>query len=877
MPRFQWTLSAPETDRNRAQSAFQLRILDASGTQIFDTRRQTSPFMHFRPAAPIGLKSQSTYTWHLTIWDERGVIVPEVQAGAFCTGLISKSDNRARWISAERVDIRDVKNTDGQDPALSKPKILPIFRKAFQAPETPAIAHLMIAGLGQYQLFVNGIALTADGLNGAWTDCKKNVLYDSYDISSALRVGENWLGIALGNGFFNAEDVESRYHKLTRSEGPPQLWAQLKVIYSNGAEAIIGSDATWQWHASATTFSSIYGGEDYDSRRNVEGWSEGKGAAEDWRSAFEISGPKGVLRSHGMRSMRGLKRLNPVAITEPKPQVLVYDFGLNHSGRPILTADGIQPGTKITLRPGELLLDDGTIDQGSMTGGRPGLDGIEFNYICAGKSEETWQPGFTYTGYRYLQVEGAKPTGLSSQFLSDDFADVGEITCADKTVERIHALIKQAVLCNLASVLTDCPTREKLGWLEQTYLNSDTVLMNSDAIALYEKMAADIVGAQLGNGLVPSIAPEYAAFVDSTGKSTDFRDSPEWGAAVVLSPWAAYRLYGDIEILRTAYPAMQAYADYLQVRTGPDGLLDYGLGDWYDFGPARPGRSQLTSRAFTATATFYDLMQTLSRVANILEMTHAKVYVDAALGIKSSLLKAFFDPATGRFDTGSQCAQSMALTLNLPPQAERKAVLDVLVADIKANGMHVSAGDIGFHYVVRALNDEARGDILLAMLQKRGKPSYADQLSHGATALTEAWDADRSESQNHFMLGHIEAWLYRGLGGISVDFGPDAEAAIVIAPQMTCGAGAAGARYSSILGAISCNWRLEGQIFSLNAKIPAGAKALIRLPVVKHLTETGIGLSHSEGIIRTEFSRRGINLWVGSGSYQFHGQIIEQT
>src|SRR5262249_4524444 len=227
-----------------------------------------------------------------------------------------------------------------------------------------------------------------------------------------------------------------------------------------------------------------------------------------------------------------------------------------------------------------------------------------------------------------------------------------------------------------------------------------------------------------------------------------FRDSPEWGAAVILSAWTAYQFYGDLDLLRTQYDSMLHYLTYLDSRT-QNHLLTYGLGDWYDIGPGPPGVSQLTTPGLTATAIYYQSLITMSRIATLLGRTaDSDKYSNEARIIKAAFNSRFFNPETNQYDQGSQTANAMPLVIGLVPRESHDAVLANLVANIRSHGNHVTTGDCGFHYVVRALTDGGRSDVLYDMLTRTDKPSYGDQLAHGATTLTEAWDANPDSSQN---------------------------------------------------------------------------------------------------------------------------------
>jgi hypothetical protein len=388
-------------------------------------------------------------------------------------------------------------------------------------------------------------------------------------------------------------------------------------------------------------------------------------------------------------------------------------------------------------------------------------------------------------------------------------------------------------------VLTDCPQREKLGWLEQTYLNADTVFYNEDAVTLYEKMVRDIQDSQLPNGMVPEIAPEYLAFLNADGSDSIFRDSPEWGAATVLSPWAAYRFTGDRRILAAGYPSMTRYAHYLGTRL-VDGLLDFGLGDWYDIGPQPPGVAQLTTRKLTGTAVYCELLHAIARIAAILGFdADSRVYTQEAAEATRLFNTQLLNTVTNHYDLGSMTANAMPLAIGLVPQNRRAAVLQNLVADIRAHGNHVTSGDVGFHYVVLALMESRRGDVLYDMLTRTDSPSYGYQLSRGATALTEAWDANPDKSQNHFMLGHAETWLYGGLAGIRVDFARPADSRIRIAPQVVTAVESASARYRSVWGDIVSTWYRNRGRLHFEFEIPAGALARIEIP--GHHVQVGSG------------------------------------
>ncbi len=712
------------------------------------------------------------------------------------------------------------------DPAQTA---LPLFRRSFHAKGPVAKATLMISGLGQFEAHVNGTNVTEALLTPGWSDYRKRVYYDTYDVSRMVRQGDNVLGVMLGNGMYNVVKTPGRYTKFEGSMGPLKLIALLRLQYADGSAEDVVSDGAWKTSAGPITFTSIYGGEDYDARLEQAGWDRPGFADAAWAAVRIVDGPVGVLQAETIEPVKAFERFVPLKVTHPKDGATVYDLGQNFAGWPELEVRGTA-GTAIKMIAGELLAPDGLVTQRSANAFPDAQN--SFTYVLRGEAPrgalaESWHPRFSYYGFRYVQVEqsGGATTELrvTGRFLHDAVHVDGSFTSSDERMMGIHRLIDRAMYSNMVSVLTDCPTREKLGWLEQTHLAAASLMDNYGLEKLYAKIADDMEDAQQRSGLVPDIAPEYPVF------SRGFRDSPEWGSAVVLSTWAAYQFYGDATPLREHYGSMQRYAAYLQGKT-QDGLLLYGLGDWYDIGPGAPGVSKLTSKGVTATATFYELLVDLQKIAKLLgKDDDAARYATQAAGVKQTFNARYFHPDTNQYDTGSQTANAMPLSVGLVPEDARAAVLANLVADIRAHDDHVTAGDVGFHYVVRALTDGRRSDVFYDMLSRTDKPSYGDQLAHGATALTEAWDADPASSQNHFMLGHAEEWFYRGLAGIDFDLSRPQGQQIVIQPSVVGTMQNAGARLDSKLGRIVSAWSREADQVSLEMAVPVDG--LLVLPV----------------------------------------------
>ena len=480
-------------------------------------------------------------------------------------------------------------------------------------------------------------------------------------------------------------------------------------------------------------------------------------------------------------------------------------------------------GSAIRITPAELLNPDGTIDRRSVGGGdawwQVTLDGAKATYI----------PKFFTHGCRYLKVEalpdarGNRPTlnALEGIVVHSSAEPVGEFACSSDLFNRIHTLIRWAQRSNLVSVLTDCPHRERLGWLEQYHLNGPSLRYEHDLSTLFAKCVQDMADSQLENGLVPDIAPEYTVF------DGGFRDSPEWGSAVVLVPWQQYLFHRERSLLAEHYSTMSRYVAYLR-STAKDEIVSHGLGDWYDIGPGEPGYAKNTPMALTATAFYYQDVAILAQVAKLLgNHQDAEKFTKQASAIRIAFNRTFFDAKKGFYAAGSQTACAIPLVMGLVEPAHRATVLNQLVHDIQSRGNSITAGDVGYRYVLRALADAGRSDVVYAMTSGSEKPGYGYQLKMGATSLTEAWDANRTSSQNHFMLGQIMEWFYHDLAGIQPI---DGFKRFAIRPAIVAGLDWAHATYRSEYGVIDSSWKRSAHQIVVKVSVPPNTTALIELP-----------------------------------------------
>jgi hypothetical protein len=858
-PRLSWELDS--SDRAQSQTAFQ--ILVASGRDVLENNRGDlwdsgkikSDSSQDIAYAGAPLNSAQQVFWKVRVWDEKKKISGWSPVATWTMGLLHSNDWKSSWLCA---------------PASSP---LPIFRREFSVKPGLQRALIFICGLGQYELSVNGAKVGDDFLSPGWSKYDKTCLYDTRDLTGVLTNGVNAIGVMLGNGMYDVEGGNSRYAKFTGSFGPPKFIAQIHLFYADGTSEIVSSDSQWFAAPGPITFSSIYGGEDFDARLAQNGWNQsGFKMDAKWFRATETNGPGGGLKglSCAAPPLREFEVHAPVNSWTLPNGDRVFDLGQNAAHVPIISVSGAA-GSKIWLMPSELTNADGSIDQHSMGGNGTS---IRCEFVKATDGIETWSPRFFYAGCRYFQVhyfaantnsELPRVESLAGIVVNSDSPNAGEFACSNDLFNRIHTLIRWAQRANIVSVLTDCPHRERLGWLEQYHLNGPSLRYEFDLAQLYTKGMNDMADSQLPDGLVPSIAPEYPVF------GGPFRDSPEWGSAFILVPWQQFQFTGDTELLRRYYEPMKKYVAYLGGKA-KENIVSYGLGDWYDIGPNPPGYSQLTPVALTATAFYFYDTWILAQAAGVLgKNDEAKLFSDRAEQIRAAFNAKFFNATNHFYVTDSQTANAIPLVMGICEPTNRAAVLGAIVADVRRHGNALTAGDVGYRYLLRALAEGGRSDVIFDMNNQSGKPGYGYQLKKGATSLTEAWDANPSSSQDHFMLGQIMEWFYANLAGIQFDPAAPGFKKVIIHPQPVGDVTWVKAAYHSLHGRIACDWKKADGKFILDLEIPANTTATVYLPAQNkdNVLESGVRAAKAPGVHFLRQKNDVAVFAVGSGTYHF--------
>ena len=879
-PHLSWELQSHV--RNSTQAAYRVlvaddpAVLNKNAANLWDSKKISSPASIQIPYAGKPLKSAHNYYWKVMIWDNHNHASGWSKINRWQTGLLTTGDWKgAKWIAYDKLSDSDhiVPFIHGKGPKKlgTLNDVLPLFRKTFQVNKSVKTAIIFISGLGQFDLSLNGKKVGDHFLDPGWTQYDKEALYVPFDITDQLKQGTNTIGVMLGNGFYFIPR-DKRYRKLTGAYGHPKMICRVLVKYTDGTESDVVSDESWKTAPGPITFTSIYAGEDYNATLEQQGWNTPAFNDQKWSNAIVVNGPP-RLNAQFAEPLKIFENFTPVKVNQLSARKWVFDLGQNASGIPYIKVKG-QKGDTIKIIPAELINTDGSANQKGSGG--PNY----FTYILKGEGEEEWHPQFSYYGFRYLQIEGGVPKGeanldklpvlleVKGLHTRNAAAKDGEFTCSNDLFNKTFKLIDWAVQSNMASVFTDCPHREKLGWLEEVHLVGGSLRYNYDISGLVRKCINDMEQAQTADGLIPEIAPEFVKFEDP------FRDSPEWGSNAIILPWYNYQWYGDKQVLAQSYDMMKRYLDYLASKAH-DHILQQGLGDWYDLGPKVPGFSQNTPKGITATAIYYYDLTIASQVARLIgKPQDAANYTKLAEHVRAAFNKAFFNPETKQYGTGSQTANAMAVYMKLVETQFKDAVVNNIVKDIKGRRNSLTAGDIGYSYLLRVLDDEGHSDVIFDMNSRADVPGYGYQLAKGATALTESWQGLPTVSNDHLMLGHLMEWFYSGLAGIRPAKDAIAFNHIEICPEVVGDVKFAKAHYHSPYGEIATNWKKDNNTFELSVEIPANTTAVISLPAAPNakIKEGGKSISACKDIQFLKYEKGRALVKAGSGSYHFSVQ-----
>jgi alpha-L-rhamnosidase len=743
----------------------------------------------------------------------------------------------------------------GDDPGpISNPAAL--LRREFALSQGVKQARLYVTALGSYRVFIDGRRVGESVLTPGYTDYRKRVLYQTYDVTSLVRKGKNAIGAMLGDGWYASGLTWAgrRYFPL-----PTRLMAQLEITFADGSRQTVATDSTWKAAESPILRSEIYAGEVYDARLEQPKWSTAGFDDSKWAPAVVADAPDIAVTGQADVPARVAMTLRPKGVTEPTPGVYVFDMGQNMVGWAKLKVRG-PTGDLVRLRFAEILKPDGNIYRQNLRN----ADAEDIFYLHGGPTGETHSPHFTFHGFRYVEVTGypgrPKLDDITGEVVTSVTGEpTGRLVTSSRLLNEMWQIGIWGQRGNFLSVPTDCPQRdERLGWMGDAGVFWRTGTYNFDIDAFSHNWMQDVADAQTAAGAFTNVSPDMLSGIGSIG-------APGWGDAGVIVPYTTWLQYGDTEILREYWGAMGRWMGFIE-HQNPDFLRTKGLGP--DFGDWL-APDQNTPKDLIATAYWSMIAGMMSQMAHAIgREDDAKRYADLVSSIRDAFQKAYIKPG-GDVAGGTQTAYLLTLYMNLAPKSLEAAILDRLVDNIAAHQWHLSTGFLGTPFLLFTLARHGRTDVAYRLLLNTTYPSWGYMISKGATTWWERWNGDTGDpamnSYNHYAFGSVVAWIYRSVAGI--DTTPDGPGfhEIVIHPRIDSRLAWARGEYDSAYGKIVTDWRgAPSGPFTLKVTIPANTTAKVYLPKIAHaqVTEDGKSISPRHGA-------DGYVVEIGSGSYTF--------
>ena len=798
-------------------------------------------------------------------------------------GLLDPADWGAKWIG------------DGAPPASAPTEPLPppMLRTSFAVPDAGVgikQATVYVTARGLYELHINGQRVGNHVLAPEWTDYRRRIQYQTYDVTDLLRAGQNAVGAMLGDGWYAGRIGLTGIVPGGPSRGiygpRPQLLLRLDVELADGRTQTVVSDESWRVTLDGPIRAAdLLDGEVYDVRRELPGWDRPGFDGSRWQHAgvygavdAAYSGP--ALCAQPNEPIRITQQRTAVAVSQPAPGVYVFDLGQNFAGWVWLRVRG-PAGRVITLRHAEVLNPDGTLYTANLRGARQ-----TDQYTLEGCGEENLEPHFTYHGFRYVEVTGPPippaPGTLIGCVFHSAASQAGRFECSSSLLNKLAENIAWTQRANMMSVPTDCPQRdERLGWTGDILAFAQTACFDRDMAAFFTKWIPDVRDAQTEDGRYPDFAPH------PYDPAVRFSSAPAWGDAGVFVPWCAYVNYGDRRLLERHFESAKRWIDYVHAKN-PELLWkesrgnDYG--DWLNADTLKladwPMKGAEVPKEVFATMFFARAAELVGRMATVLGHSDDAACYHALAGRIRDAFNAAYVDADGRIEGNTQAGYALALSFGLLPEARRTTAAHYMLAAFDTYAGHISTG---FHSTICLMHELTRYGYVeeaYRLINNRTMPSWGYAIDHGATTIWERWDGfvegrgfqdPGMNSFSHYALGSVGEWMYRTILGISPDEAHPGYKHFVIRPQPGGGLTWAKGEYRSIHGTIACAWKIDGGYIDVTVTVPPNTSATVYVPTddPAAITESGKPITQAPGVAAEETEGDGPAYRIGSGTYVF--------
>ncbi|EZP71712.1 Glycogen debranching enzyme precursor [Sphingomonas paucimobilis] len=734
------------------------------------------------------------------------------------------------------------------------------LRRGFRVDKPVRSARLYATALGCYEPWMNGRKIGDLRMAPESTDTAKRILYQAYDVTDQVRTGDNMLGLWVGDGWYGSEF--SAGSRFSFGPAPCRVLAQLEITYADGSTEVIGTGDGWTTAPSAILSSEIYDGEVYDARAERRGWSEAGATTDGWRPAEQAPRPDVAVEPPIAPPIRVTRTIEPIAIAQPAPGIYVVDFGQNFAGWVRLKVQGAA-GTRVEMRFAEFLKADGKADQSNL---RTAF--ARDTYILAGNGVETWEPRFTYHGFRYVELRGLQQPPTKETLIGlvghNDLPITGAFRIGDPVIEKFWRNSVWSQRSNFFGLPTDCPQRdERLGWMGDAEIFWPAASYNMDVGAYTTRVMEDVRHGQSKAGGFPDVIPPFMPNFPTS--------SPGWADVGVILPHTAWMRYGDTGVILDNWTAMDRYMAYIAGKN-PDHLWKKSRGadyaDWLAVDARYPGDAT-TPKDLIGTAYWAADAQMMAEMAAATgKDADAARYRALFTTVRDAFLKEYVK-TDGQIGNGSQTSYILPIRFGLLPEPLRTEAGRRLAADITKRGDKLSTGFLGTPHILDALADTGQAQTAVSLLLQRGYPSWGYMVEKGATTMWERWNSDGDDrtmnSFNHYAFGAITDFLFRRIAGIApIDPG---FRRVRIAPICDPRLGHGGADYASIAGLIKTDWRREGGTLMLAVELPPNVEGEVLLPGPKRNIRLNRKVLPHSRRIREDNDMTSIT--VGPGRHQF--------
>ena len=872
-PRFSWQLSSQE--RNVQQTHYQVLVssskaaLAANKADVWNSGKVAgSQSIHIRYNGA-ALQSGSRYYWKVLAWTNKSSN-PVTLSSEFSTGLFQSSDWKAQWIGYDQASPWD---SISQWSRLSARYL----RKSFSAKPALKRATVHIAGMGMYELYINGKKIGNQVLAPNPTDYRKTVLYNTHDVTTALKAGNNAIGVVLGNGRFFTMRQNYKTHKHNNF-GFPKLLLQLQLEYADGSKQWVLSDESWKLNVDgAIRSNNEYDGEEYDARKEWPGWTTAAFDASKWMQANLVAAPDGKLKAQSAESMQVMKVIQPKSIRKNASGRYIIDMGQNFSGWMHLKNIAGKKGDSIVLRFAESLQPNGELFVANLRDAK-----VTDKYFFGNHALDAngWRPSFVYHGFRYVEVSAFPGTPQLAQFsgelVYDALTTTGSFSTSNAVINQVYQNAWWGIASNYKGMPVDCPQRnERQPWLGDRTVGAQGESFVFDNAKLYAKWMQDIEESQTTAGSIPDVAPAFWNY---------YTDDVTWPAAFIFISNHLYNQYGDDMPIRKHYASMKKWMMYMKEKFMKQYIMTKDkYGDWCVPPEAlhlihSKDSSRQTDGQLIATAYYYKLLSYMQRFAGMQQLPEDAAYFGKLSdSIRIAFQKKFYRPALKQYSNNTVTANLLPLYFGICPDSLRSVVFEKIRYKVHVeNHDHISTGLIGSQWLMRGLTEYGYPELAYTIASNNTYPSWGYMAANGATTIWELWNGNTADpgmnSQNHVMLlGDLITWFYENLAGIRSHKSEVGFKKVIMKPTIPAGLQEVKAAYESMHGSIASHWKNTESKFEWHITIPANSSAQVYMPAtaVEEITENGKPLTAYNYISIGKLEKGLLQINIPSGIYHF--------